>query len=85
MGLQLLDFAQYGRLPDEYTVNEQADLLKPLQKLISEDGGGDRKVLAFKVVHAILKKPDNTSSKMYLNPYDLADWLPNAFMTYRNL
>lgn len=83
LGLQLLDFAQYGNLPEEYDVKEQSGLLSPLQKLIKEDGTS--KPIIFEVIPALLKKPDNTRSKMYLNPYDLTDWLPNAFMTYRNL
>ena len=62
---------------------KQAELLVPLQKLILEDGNS--KQITFEVIPALLTKPDNTRSKMYLNPYDLTDWLPNTFMTYRNL
>lgn len=83
LGLQLLNFAQFGKLPDEYEASEQSELLAPLQKLISEDG--NLKSITFRVIPAIRKKPDNTRAEMYLNPYDLTDWLPNAFMTYRNL
>lgn len=83
LGLQLLDFAQFGKLPDEYKPSEQSAFLTPLHKLISEDGSP--KSIEFEVVPALRKKPDDTRSKMYLNPYDLTDWLPNAFMTYRNL
>lgn len=82
LGLQLLDYAQFGQLPGGYKVSEQDEYLRPLLKLIAEDGG----VLpTFEVIPAIRKKPDNTRNKMYLNPYDLTDWLPNTFMTYRNL
>lgn len=83
LGLQLLDYAQFGQLPDYYKVSEQNEYFQPLLKLITEDGGVPP--LAFEVIPAMRKKPDSTRSKMYLNPYDLADWLPNAFMTYRNL
>ncbi len=83
LGLQLLDFAQFGNLPDKYDMMKQAELLVPLQKLILEDGNS--KQITFEVIPALLRKPDNTRSKMYLNPYDLTDWLPNTFMTYRNL
>lgn len=83
LGLQLLDFIQYGKLPDKYDIKQQARLLVPLQKLISEDGVS--KQITFEVIPALLKKPDNTKSKMYINPYDLIDWLPNSFMIYRNL
>lgn len=83
LGLQLLDFAQFGKLPDGYEASEQTEFLAPLQKLILEDG--TPKSMEFEVIPALLKKTDNTMSRMYLNPYDLTDWLPNAFMTYRNL
>ncbi|MDR0999413.1 MAG: DEAD/DEAH box helicase [Clostridiales bacterium] len=83
LGLQLLDYAQYGKLPDMYGVSEQTAFLTPLQKLISEDGSS--KAVSFEVIPALRKKPENTRTKIYLNPYDLTDWLPNAFMKYRNL
>lgn len=83
LGLQLLDYAHFGQLPDDYKTSEQDGYLRPLLKLITEDGGVPP--LTFEVIPAIRKKPDSTRSKMYLNPYDLTDWLPNAFMTYRNL
>lgn len=83
LGLQLLDYVQYGKLPDEYDVKEQEALLVPLHKLISEDGA--HKPIEFEVNPALLKKPNNTQYKMFLNPYDLSDWLPNTFMTYSNL
>jgi len=82
LGLQLLDYVQFGQLPDDYEISEQAVHLRPLLKLIAEDGGV---LFAFEVIPALRKKPDNTRSKIYLNPYDLTDWLPNSFMTYRNL
>jgi ATP-dependent helicase YprA (DUF1998 family) len=82
LGLQLLDYAQFGKLPDDHTVNEQNEYLRPLLKLITEDGGTPS---SFVVVPALRKKPDSTQSKMYFNPYDLSDWLPNAFMAYKNI
>lgn len=83
LGLQLLDFVQFGKLPNRYEKNEQTVFLAPLQKLIAEDGNS--KLIRFEVIPALQKKPENTKLKMYLNPYDLTDWLPNAFITYRNL
>lgn len=87
LGLQLLNYAQFGQLPDEYDAAEQWKLLAALQKLILEDMGtsAPNPFIAFEVLPSIMKKPDNTKTKMYLNSYDLTDWLPNAFMTYRNL
>ena len=85
LGLQLLNYAEFGQLPEAYTSLEQSDYLIPLHRLISEDAGVPNPKFSFKVLPAIQKKPDNTKEKMYLNPYDLSDWLPNTFMTYRNL
>jgi predicted RNA-binding Zn-ribbon protein involved in translation (DUF1610 family) len=87
LGLQLLDYAQFGRLPNEYDDREQEVLLQPLRKLIVEDRDMPRStsLIHFEVLPAILKKPENSREKIYLNPYDLSDWLPNSFMTYRNI
>lgn len=83
LGLQMLDFAQYGKLPNKYATDKQTAFLAPLQKLIAEDESP--KAVTFEVIPALCKKPDDTRTKMFLNPYNLTDWLPNAFMTYRNL
>lgn len=87
LGLQLLDYAELGELPGEYGVVEQQMLLVPLQKLIEEDRDTPKSKfqIEFEVIPAMRKKPRDTSRKIYLNPYDLSDWLPNSFMTYRNL
>lgn len=81
LGLQLLDYAQFRRMPEEYETTVQRDYLRPLLKLIKED---DAKPMEFEIIPALRRKPDNTQYKIFLNPYDLTDWLPNAFMTYRN-
>lgn len=87
LGLQLLDYAQYGQMPDEYNSFEQKIYLAPLLKLISEDSGSPetKPKVAFEVIPALRKKPNNTKGNLYLNPYDLSDWLPNAFLSYREL
>lgn len=87
LGLQLLDYAQFGQLPDDYSNDEQKKYLAPLLKLIDEDSNTVQKnpTVAFEVIPAIRKKPDNTRKRVYLSPYDLSDWLPNTFMIYRNL
>jgi len=87
LGLQLLNYAQYGQLPNEYGVSDKEAYLAPLKKLISEDSGSTRTehAIAFNVMPALRKKPNNTKANLYLNPYDLSDWLPNAFLTYREL
>jgi ATP-dependent helicase YprA (DUF1998 family) len=85
LGLQLLNFIQFEQFPDMYNDIENEAFLVPLKKLISEDKEATQKQISFEVIPAIFKKPDNTKSKMYLNPYDLSDWLPNTFMAYRNM
>lgn len=84
LGLQLLDYAQYGKLPDKYSAKEQENLLEPLKRLIDEDGISNKQI-TFEVIPALLKKPKNENKRMYLNSYDLTDWLPNTFMAYKNL
>lgn len=46
---------------------------------------GISKSVEFEIIPALLKKPDVTQNKIYLNPYDLTDWLPNTFLKYKNL
>lgn len=82
LGLQLLDYAQFGQLPADYEASEINEYLRPLIRLITEDDGVPP---TFEVIPAMRKKPDSTRRKIYLNPYDLTDWLPNAFMAYKNL
>lgn len=84
LGLQLLDYAEFGRFPEKYMKDKQEEYLLPLKQLIKQDGDTLGNTLKFEVLPAILRKPENTSEEMYLNPYDLSDWLPNTFMMYRN-
>ena len=85
LGLQLLDYAEHNIYPEEYSDTEQENLLLPLLKLIREDRDSDERVMPnFGVVPALYRKPDNTRTHLWYNPYDLSDWLPNAFMTFKN-
>ncbi len=85
LGLQLLDYAEHNDYPNNYSNDEQTAYLKPLYRLIEEDETVDKKNLpAFEVIPALIKKPDNDANHIYYNPYDLSDWLPNAFMTFKN-
>jgi hypothetical protein len=69
-----------------YSDEHQKKLLAPLEKLIQEDSElSDMKRIDIEVIPAILKKPSNNSNKMFVNPLDLTDWLPNTFLEYRNL
>lgn len=87
LGLQLLNYAQYDQLPDEYNKAEQKVYFAPLRRLISEDSSNPQAEpqVALEVIPALRKKPESTKSSLYLNPYDLSDWLPNAFLRYRKL
>lgn len=84
LGLQLLDYAETGILPEDYERSEQLGYLIPLKHLIIEETGVCEEQIAmdFEVLPALYKKPRNTEKKMYLNPYDLIDWLPNTFVDY---
>lgn len=85
LGLQLLNYAQSGIIPEPYTQEKQDKYLIPLQKLIKEDNGFEEIDLTFEVIPAIIKKQSNTKKMMYLNSYDLNDWLPNTFIEYKKI
>ena len=86
LGLMLLDYIRDSRLPNDYDVRMQQEYCLPLEKLIYESKGEEVKSsIDFEVIPALRKKPENTKEKMYLNLYDLSDWLPYAFMKYREL
>lgn len=83
LAIQLFDYALKGKYPDDYSQDEQKAFLAPLKKLLreskdvsSEDG------IAFEVIPALRKRIRDEKGKLYLNPYNLSDWLPNAFMDY---
>lgn len=85
LGLQLLDYAELKKYPEKYDEKLQKSFLYPLIKLIKEDGSRQIPAeLSFEVIPALLKKDYSDTKKLYFNPYDLTDWLPNAFMTFRN-
>ena len=85
LGLQLLDYAEFNRYPDEYSEKEQELYLMPLLRLLEEsDDTKDLELPCFEVIPALLKKPLPQSNRVFFNPYDLSDWLPNAFMEIRN-
>ena len=85
LGLQLLNYAELGLYPEEYTPDEQAAYLLPLRRLIKESDDTRNMVLPnFEVIPALLKKTQSQNDRMYFNPYDLSDWLPNIFMEIRN-
>ena len=85
LGLQLLDYAEFNRYPDEYSEKEQEFYLMPLLRLLEEsDDTKDLELPSFEVIPALLKKPLPQSNRVFFNPYDLSDWLPNAFMEIRN-
>lgn len=87
LGLQLLNYAELGQYPEEYNTADQETFLVPLKQLVSEDQEtiSNGNSIKFKVVPAMIKKPENSSEVFYLNPYDLSDWLPNTLIAYKNL
>ena len=83
LAVQLLEYALDGKYPEDYSQEEQEKYLVPLKKLISEtkritlDGS-----FRFEVIPSLRKRIRDDAGKMYLNPYNLSDWLPNAFMEF---
>lgn len=85
LGLQLLDYAELNHYPDVYSEKEQEFYLLPLLRLLEEsDDAKSLKLPNFEVIPALLKKPSPQNNRMFFNPYDLSDWLPNTFMEIRN-
>lgn len=83
LALQLLSYALEGKYPDDYSQEEQEKYLMPLKKMIFEEGGKASNVdIQFEVIPALRKRIRDKKSKIYFNPYNLSDWLPNAFMEY---
>ena len=83
LGLQLLQYALYGKCPADYSSEMQDAYLIPLKKLISESKVPDpKKAIEFKVVPSLRKRIRDERGRIYLNPYNLSDWLPNTFMEY---
>lgn len=87
LGLQLLDYAESGFLPEDYEEKTQQHFLIPLKRLICDEMNIQESEIPvhFEVLPALYRKPQNTNRTMYVNPYDLSDWLPNTFMDYRML
>lgn len=81
LALQLLLYALSGKYPDDYSREEQDKYLIPLKKLISESAEKDGNI-QFEVIPSLRKRIKDEKGKMYLNPYNLSDWLPNAFREY---
>lgn len=83
LAVQLLEYALDGKYPEDYSIIDQERYLIPIKKLIMEakDTSLDRN-LRFEVIPALRKRIRNEKGKMYLNPYNLSDWLPNAFVEY---
>lgn len=82
LGLQLLEYAVNGSLPNDYNDTEQKQLLEPLKRLVKHDMNIDLDTVNLKltVVPGLLKKPINEQNELFFNPYDLSDWIPNSFI-----
>lgn len=83
LAIQLLDYAMKGKYPDDYSQDEQKALLVPLKKLIRESKDAISKAnISFEVIPSLRKRVRDEKGKLYLNTYNLSDWLPNAFLEY---
>lgn len=83
LALQLYEYALEGKYPADYPKDEQEKLLVPLKKLIKESNNVSEKVsILFEVIPSLRKRIRNEKGKLYLNPHNLTDWLPNAFLEY---
>ena len=83
LGLQLLQYALDGKYPNDYSPEQQEEYLAPLRKLINEStAGNEGKKIQFEVIPSLRKRVRDEKGKLYLNPYNLSDWLPNTFMEY---
>ena len=83
LATQLLEYALDGKYPEDYSDEEQETYLIPLKKLIRESKGvSEKDDNVFEVIPSLRKRERNEKGKLYLNPYNLSDWLPNAFIEY---
>lgn len=83
LATQLLLYAMDSKYPEDYTEEEQEIYLAPLKKLIKESKDiSATDDIVFEVIPSLRKRKRNEKGKLYLNPYNLSDWLPNAFMEY---
>lgn len=83
LAAQLLEYALNNKYPEEYSLEEQKKYLVPIKKLITETkNNSTSKDFKFEVIPALRKRIRDEKGKIYLNPYNLSDWLPNAFIEY---
>ena len=83
LAVQLLEYAIDGKYPEDYSLREQEVYLAPLKKLIRESKDiSEKDNIVFEVIPSLRKRKRNECGKMYLNPYNLSDWLPNTFIEY---
>ena len=83
LALQLFDYALEGKYPEDYSEEEQKELLVPLKKLIKESKGETPEdMIEFEVIPSLRKRIRDEKRTLYLNPYNLSDWIYNAFLEY---
>ena len=83
LALQLLEYALDGKYPEDCPSEVQKSALIPLKKLIFElKGTNENERIQFEVIPTLRKRIRNEKGKMYLNTYNLSDWLPNTFIEY---
>lgn len=85
LGLQLLEYALERKYPKDYSPQEQDSYLVPLKKLIAEsEVQVEGAPIQFEVIPALRRRIRDENGKLYLNPYNLSEWLPNTFLEYLN-
>lgn len=83
LAVQLLEYAIDVKYPEDYSLKEQEVYLAPLKKLIRDSKEiSEKDDIVFEVIPSLRKRKRNERGKMYLNPYNLSDWLPNTFIEY---
>lgn len=83
LGLQLLEYALEGKYPEDFSLEEQGVYLAPLKKLIKESKANSaNKEVEFIVIPSLRKREREEKGRLYLNPHNLSDWLPQAFIEY---
>lgn len=85
LGLQLLNYAEYNEVPDTLDAETQDKMLVPLKKLILDELPDFDDKVKLEVIPALLRKPQQITDTIYLNQYDLSDWLPNTFIMYEKI
>ena len=84
IAIDLLDYAELSVYPKDLDENEQKEKLLSIEKLAKSDGLKLNPEMKVVVIPTLRKKVDNLENTVYLNKYDLSDWLPNTFVKLKD-